>query len=134
LATLSAEELVGTTEDPSALVDFFPPEINTKGYDHPLTGTVHEKDHSLAKQRLLISDRWKLLQLPDGYHFFEHDDVFFDEPLEKTALPEDERLRLIERMRSLDEVLESDRYTGEGYYESLEDEKIKSQLRDLGYI
>jgi len=134
LTTLSVEDLVATAEDSSALVDFYAPEINTKGYEHPLTGTVHEKDYSLAKQRLLVSDRWKLLQLPDEYYFFDYDDVFFDEPLEETTIPEDDRLRLTERMQSLDEVLESNQYTGEGYYEGLEDEKIKRQLRDLGYI
>jgi len=134
LTTLSVEDLSTTPEDSSALLDFYAPEINTKGYEHPLTGTVHEKDYTLAKQRLLVSDRWKLLQLPDEYCFFDYDDVFFDEPLEETTIPEDDRLRLTERMQSFDEILEYDQYTGEGYYEGLEDEKIKRQLRDLGYI
>lgn len=134
LTTLSSEELTAPSEVSPALVDFYPPEINTKGYEHPLTGSVHQKDHSLEKQRLLVSARWKLLQLGDEYYFFEYDDEFFDEQIEATSIPDDDRFRLTNRMRSLSEALDANQYTGKGYYEDLEDERVRRQLEDLGYI
>ena len=127
---LNNNELAGT-----ALVDFHSEEINTKGYTHPFTNQVIDRESETAvTQRLLIKEKWKTLQIDNNRYFFEYDDAFLENPIPPSEVPAEIREELVDGIKGYEKVFNAHESSGKSYYQDMTDSRVRNQLEELGYL
>jgi arylsulfatase len=125
------EALLDDTVDPEySLVDYFHNSINPKGNDYPLD--YADVDY----HRLLLDTEWKLYEVNGDRHVFRYDDTFLDSPVPRDEVPDYVLEDMSGRLDALGHLLQS-RSRAEQVadpYEEVDDQRVRQQLEDLGYM
>lgn len=121
------------------LVDNASEAINTKDYEHPITGVAENHDTppetTVRRQRLLVRENWKLYQVNNDLRFYRYGDAFFDEPVPDNEVPEYIQTAMHAKMADFDNFLGArSNETASNPYADIKSKNVRQQLKDLGYL
>lgn len=122
--------LADAAETRPALVDYFYGSVSPKGYDLPLDYDTP------GYHRLLLDTEWKLYEVDGERHWFRYDDEFLNSPVPAVEVPEETRDAMSTRLDTLDRLLRSRSRADQvdDPYRAVDDQHVRQQLEDLGYM
>lgn len=130
----SFNELINGEKNNPVVIDFDPSSVRTKGYDHPALGKPVDTgtETEIISQRLLVGKSWKLYEVNNIRHFYQYDDAFLETPCDH-SIPDRERIEMYQQLDQFNKFVGSPRRREDPYHD-INDEEIRSQLDDLGYL